>query len=491
MTITLHHPQENLSGRSVKRSVFRNLFFAMIAFGILVGLIFPPFAKIVLNSDRALSIEFFAMCVAAGFLVGLVNFTLFRMVVSRDLARVVAGMKHVLEGVAAAENTGSGCTKGCKLEVTSNDAIGEIESSFNDMTEAIARRLALEESTRSLHTGLAASVELEDVSKIILSSMAQIRGAKAALLYGDTGEALELVAEFGIDRNDQLPKKIYRESGPLHQSLESGKVLSLSPLQDGLEWIEQSTPLGRFRPKCILAVPLMTKGRAVGLGLMACNTDELPFDQMQILDSLRTQGAPYLQSAILHKKIKDLAAIDDLTLILNRRFGLRRLQEEFSRSVRHGVPLSVLMMDVDHFKNFNDTFGHNAGDAVLKMVSAEIESTIRSGDVVCRYGGEEFMVVAPGTGLNDAVKLGERLRRMIETTPIRYDTQSLSVTISMGVATWPMARVSISEELVTAADNALYFAKQSGRNQVAANWGEQMLPVAALEKVESQPSNGH
>ena len=90
--------------------------------------------------------------------------------------------------------------------------------------------------------------------------------------------------------------------------------------------------------------------------------------QTEKMETLRDFAAPYLDNSMLHRRITELAAIDDLTLILNRRFGMRRLSEEFSRATRHGIPLSVLMLDIDHFKNFNDTFGHNAGDAVLKVV---------------------------------------------------------------------------------------------------------------------------
>jgi len=89
--------------------------------------------------------------------------------------------------------------------------------------------------------------------------------------------------------------------------------------------------------------------------------------------------------------------------------GLRRLREEFSRSVRHGVPVSGIMVDIDHFKQFNDSFGHDAGDAVLRMVSNIMVST-------CRYCGEEFLIVAPGTGLNDVATLAERIRRIAETS---------------------------------------------------------------------------
>jgi diguanylate cyclase (GGDEF)-like protein len=236
--------------------------------------------------------------------------------------------------------------------------------------------------------------------------------------------------------------------------------------------MEQNTPLGGFRPKNILTVPLMENQRATGVALLASTHRALHAEQTDQLEFLRTQGAPYLQTAVLHRKLRDLAAIDDLTQILNRRFGLRRLQEEFSRAVRHGTPVSVLLVDVDRFKSFNDTFGHEVGDEILKLVASNFEANLRSGDVVCRYGGEEFMVVAPGTGLQDAGILGERLRRMVATTELRWRDQALSVTVSLGVATWPMERVSVVEELIAAADKALYAAKQAGRNRTAAISGD-------------------
>jgi diguanylate cyclase (GGDEF)-like protein len=237
-----------------------------------------------------------------------------------------------------------------------------------------------------------------------------------------------------------------------------------------------------MRPRTLTAIPFMTKEQAAGLALIVGDAGELDPERFLSIETLCALAAPYLQNALLHRRIRDLAAVDDLTSILNRRFGFRRLKEEFSRAVRHGIPVSVMMVDVDRFKDFNDTFGHDAGDAVLKMVATAIESTIRSGDVICRYGGEEFMVVAPGTGLMDCARIGERARRTVETTQVRWGEQNLSVTVSVGVATWPMARVSVSEELVSASDKALYAAKQAGRNQVAVLQGEQIMPALHLQE---------
>jgi diguanylate cyclase (GGDEF)-like protein len=467
-----------------KRSVFQNLLVSMIAFGVSIGLIFPLFTKVILGSENALSPVFFVMCVAAGFLVGLVNFQLFRIVVSRELAHLVSGMGHVLENVAAAENAGHGC-EDCSLEVTSNDAVGEIQQSFNDMTNAIARRLNFELRSRSLHAKLSSSVELEEVSQTFLTAIMEASEAKAGLLYADKGQALHLLANIGIDLGSQLPKQISWEYGPLNQAQVTGKIFSLSPQKDGLEWFELSTPLGSFRPGLITTVPLMVKERAIGIALLAAPVTVLQPDQIVLLEMLRRQGAPYLQNSVLHRRIRDLAAIDDLTNVLNRRFGLRRLKEEFTRAIRHGVPASVMMVDVDHFKDFNDSFGHDAGDAVLKNVASVIESNLRTADILCRYGGEEFMVVTPGTGLTDCAKLAERIRRKIETNRTSWDTQQLSVTVSMGLATWPMVRASTPEELVSAADKALYFAKESGRNQVAAIQGDQVLPAKSLQGVDT------
>ena len=476
--------QSKCDTNSVKRSVFRLLFASMLAFGFLVGIIFPPFARLVLDSERALSPVFIVLCITAGLIVGLVNFLLFRVVVSRELGRIVTAMQHVLVSVAAAENTGEGC-EDCQIAVTSKDAIGEIQCSFNNMAQAIASRLKLESATRKMHAQLSTSVDLSDISKQLLAGMAEASAAHAGLLYGDVGDSYELLADFGVDRSPTLQRKLNSSSGPLNYALQTGKILPLSLAKDGLAWISMSTPIGTLQPHSMAVIPLMTKEQAVGLALVSASADQIAPPQLEILEMMRSHGAPYLQNAILHRKIQDLAAIDDLTRILNRRFGIQRLNEEFSRSVRHGIPMSVFMIDIDHFKIFNDDFGHDAGDAVLKVVAKIINESVRSGDIACRYGGEEFMMVAPGTGQADSVRLAERLRRQIETTQIAWGQQNLSVTISIGIATWPMTRVSLAEELLHKADMALYFAKNSGRNRTAVNQDDKILAAA---QVELQPA---
>lgn len=160
-------------------------------------------------------------------------------------------------------------------------------------------------------------------------------------------------------------------------------------------------------------------------------------------------------------RLKVLADHDELTGLYNRRVLMARLKEEFHRALRYDQPLSLLMIDVDGFKEYNDTYGHSAGDEVLQQVAYRIKMMLRAGDLPARYGGEEFAVVLPNTTLTGAVALAERLRQAIERAP--WPLRPL--TISVGVA----AQTAAAEEphtLIATADEALYEAKRAGRNRV-------------------------
>lgn len=163
----------------------------------------------------------------------------------------------------------------------------------------------------------------------------------------------------------------------------------------------------------------------------------------------------------LEAELWRLSNTDGLTGLANRRRLDEILASEFERSVRGDRNLSVILFDVDHFKRFNDTYGHDQGDRVLQAVAHRVEEKVRNIDVVCRYGGEEFMVILPETAQSGALVIAERVRQGIES--MRVDT--LQVTISLGVAGWAETGVKSPELLIQAADEALYAAKEAGRNR--------------------------
>ncbi len=188
---------------------------------------------------------------------------------------------------------------------------------------------------------------------------------------------------------------------------------------------------------------------------------------MKTLETYSSYMAPYLQNALLHKKIQEMASYDALTHVLNRRFGLVRLEEEFSTAQRHNSDLSAIMIDVDKFKRVNDTFGHEAGDIVLKKVASTIAINLRNEEVICRYGGEEFLIILPMANLHKAGLVAERLRRMIEQLSSHYKDTVILTTISLGVSSLSSLATQNINDLINTADTALYHAKHSGRNQVA------------------------
>ncbi|MBV9242852.1 MAG: diguanylate cyclase [Acidobacteria bacterium] len=221
-----------------------------------------------------------------------------------------------------------------------------------------------------------------------------------------------------------------------------------------------------YKTPSFLSCPISLAGRNVGVMNFTDRVSGAAFDQESL--DLFLAVAPQLAVAIDRALLKDkagkfeqLSVTDALTGLLNRRYIEARLAEEIKRSNRHGFPMSFMMLDVDHFKSYNDTFGHPAGDEALKMVASVIRDTLRAADVAARFGGEEFSILLPQTRGDEALAIAERIRHNIENAEFPHR----QVTASIGVASCS-AELCVSADLVAAADRALYEAKRRGRNRI-------------------------
>ena len=175
--------------------------------------------------------------------------------------------------------------------------------------------------------------------------------------------------------------------------------------------------------------------------------------------------AKILEVEFLKEKLQEQAIRDPLTGVFNRRFLAESLDKEVSKAERENTPVSLIMMDVDFFKEFNDTYGHKCGDVVLQDLANFLTENSRQGDIVCRYGGEEFVILMPNATLHDAYERAERWRQTYAAKSIRYAGNELSICFSAGVASFPLHGAS-GESILYAADHALYLSKNEGRNRV-------------------------
>jgi two-component system, cell cycle response regulator len=210
------------------------------------------------------------------------------------------------------------------------------------------------------------------------------------------------------------------------------------------------------------------------VGTLVCGTrrrEGLPDPVQAALSMLALQAAAAMVRTRLYEQAEKLATTDGLTGLLNRRTLSAQLAARVREAQRYRRPLSLLLLDVDHFKKVNDTHGHPAGDAVLRGVAAVARAQARETDLVARYGGEELAVVLPETDAAGAHAIAERLRAAVEGTAHATEQGSLRVTVSIGVGTWPGGGQT-PDELLTTADRAMYRAKQTGRNRVESGPGK-------------------
>ena len=289
-------------------------------------------------------------------------------------------------------------------------------------------------------------------------------GRGSLLVYDEKGENLVVRAAIGrkadfIENSDsaigaRIAKKVWKNGKPLVVADMGEMGLSPAPL----EW--------EYRTGSFISYPLSIGKRRVGVLNVTDKTDGGVFNKndLKLLKSIAPQLAVAIDRASLKSKageFEQLSVTDPLTGLLNRRYLEERLTEEIKRSDRHGYPMSFVMIDVDDFKSYNDTFTHPEGDKALQLVGQCLRESLRDADVAARYGGEEFSILLPQTNLEEARIIAERLRERIAT--MRFPNRQ--VTVSIGITGASSTR-DTAEKIISAADKALFEAKRKGRNNV-------------------------
>ena len=320
--------------------------------------------------------------------------------------------------------------------------------------------------THEFFKALTSFTTVDDVCSLVVDGCNGILGAEISCVYllNKADWTLKLRASQG------RPQSAFRSVVPVAQSIlghahREGTIQEADVDCDGdsASWLT-----GECDIHSQVAVPLRTGENVIGVIVMASEgRRELSATELERFTVLSNQSSLSLQNALLHAELERLSVTDRLTDLYNHGYFQQRLDEEFKRSARFGHAMSLIMLDLDDFKAFNDTFGHPRGDVLLRAVSAVIKDNLRTMDVAARYGGEEFVVVLPETDTAGALLVAERIRAGVEALHVE-GSQSAPVlkTVSVGVATFPDHAAS-ALRLLESADAAMYSAKRAGKNRVA------------------------
>jgi len=354
------------------------------------------------------------------------------------------------------------------IKAGSKDEIGHLASSFKHMAGQLKKSTedmnTLNKNMSALYrvsSTISRTIEMDKLFDVILNTITDLdilNVERSGGIFLVKGERMELVAHLGHSRNFlDLHKDMTTDTCLCGLAAKTGEIIiskkCTSDIRHTIHWPGMS-----HHGHIIL--PLNAKARVVGvLYLYLPENFTLDIHMNHILLAIANQLGVAIHNAQLHNEIKESSLHDPLTGLANRRLMDIDIERNFARTKRTDAHLSVIMLDIDHFKKYNDTYGHTAGDELLVTVSDVIASETREMDLVVRYGGEEFLVLLPNADLTEAAHVAERIRNAVQ--------RKTDVTISIGVSSYHRGMKS-AEELIGEADTLLYAAKQNGRNRVEA-----------------------
>ncbi|MEW5705192.1 MAG: sensor domain-containing diguanylate cyclase [Actinomycetota bacterium] len=318
---------------------------------------------------------------------------------------------------------------------------------------------------------LSSARNLSEVAKVIIQHATEFTNTPAGSLavYDEENNEMSIVASVGFKTALARQKSWkLREGGLTSYILKQNRPVVISNISNHPEFINKQ--LAKEGIKSLIACPLFLDNKVVGIIYVDdYKVREFKARDISVLSLLSTYAAVAIEKAKLLEETKRLALTDDLTSLYNYRYFIRQFTVEISRAVRYGAPLSLIIVDIDHFKVYNDTNGHLKGNIILKQLANILKDESRASDIIARYGGEEFTILCPNTDKTHALRLAERFRQKVEEYrfPDAYSQPSGCITISAGVASYPEDS-NKPLEIIDKADLALYMAKRMGRNRVCA-----------------------
>jgi diguanylate cyclase (GGDEF)-like protein len=406
--------------------------------------------------------------------------------ITRPLRRLTAAMRSAEEGDFLV-----------RAEVRGTDEIAQLASAFNSMLARITSmkaeeidthrdlqvtkwKLSLKEELEERITELAllfdvarslnSTIELSELlSRITQLVPERLRIPDFSIMLVNADRVLEVKSTFPV--NPELEGMTCRlGEGASGRAAELHRVVYVPDLTDpSSAFARHGLSPGRDSGS-LLCIPIMHMNSVLGvLNLRRPEVASFAPEELELLTAVADQAATAVKNAMLHADAVQLTMTDPLTGVPNRRHLFNRLELEVARAQRFGTPLSILMVDIDHFKRLNDIAGHRAGDEALRQVCDVLRPRVRKVDTLARYGGEEFMLVLSNVSKHDAFEVAEKLRRaVVEAPQLASPTQpGGQITVSIGVATIPNDATT-QDNLVDCADAALYASKRGGRNRVTA-----------------------
>lgn len=352
----------------------------------------------------------------------------------------------------------------------SSDEIGELTRTFDEMrvnlksTKADLDYRILQLSTLyEVGKAISSVLDFNMLQRMILEIVVKVMQAEkgSLMLLDDAERILSIGVAFGL--SDEITKETRVGLGEPVAGwvIESGLPLFVKDVESDHAFL--AIKKEKIMKGTLMCVPMKAKDKILGvLNVSRSIPNSFTERDFELFKNLANQGAIAIENARLYR----YAVTDEMTKLYNHRYFQQRLDEELQRADRYDSRISLIILDVDHFKKFNDTYGHPEGDRALKTVSRLIESNVREVDIPARYGGEEFVVICPEKDGEGSVVPANRIRTAIESYDFRIAGERVPITISLGIACYPDNARSKSE-LIVCADTALYYSKENGRNQAS------------------------
>lgn len=339
----------------------------------------------------------------------------------------------------------------------------------SELLGAMKRNLEQLAAFNQIAKALTSTLEVGEVLQLVMQKVSELLQPESwsLLLEGSDGQlyfeicvgpAAERLKEMKIPVGEGIAGAVFR----------AGKGRLVGDVRDDPDFSPRFDEVSEFTTQSVIAVPLVSRGRALGVIELVARKGAVPFnrDDLRAVTAIADYAAIAIENARNFQKVQELTLTDEHTTLYNSRYLISALEREIERAQRFARPVSVLFLDIDQFKQVNDTRGHLVGSALLKAVGLALVDSVRSVDSVCRYGGDEFAVLLLETHLDRAKVVAERIRHTLASREFEVDGVVMRLTVSVGYATFP-EHGKTGRALLQAADQAMYAAKAAGKNAVA------------------------